>query len=239
MKIMGLQKLTLLDYPGKIAACLFLGGCDMACPYCHNAELLDVGAKEYMSRGEFFEFLKGRRGFLDGVCVSGGEPLINKDLKDFLKEIKDMGFLIKLDTNGSRPDHLKKILDSGLINYLAMDIKNDKAGYDRTAGKKVDIEKIDRSISLIMEKGLEDPDFSYEFRTTVTKKLHSEQAFENIAKWVRGAEAYYLQAYQISTFVPDKDLGTPSEKELETYKTILEKEIKKVEIRSMAQDQPS
>lgn len=233
MRIMGLQKLTLLDYPGKIATTVFLGGCDMACPYCHNAELLDFKLPAMISQEDFFSFLKKRQGFIDAVCISGGEPLVNKDLEYFLRKIKDMGFLLKLDTNGSRPDQLRKILDTGLLNYLAMDIKNDKETYAETAGVLVDTDKIDRSIKMIMEEGRENPDFSYEFRTTITKKFHNANSFKNIAEWISGADAYYLQAFRVSENVPDKSLGSPSLEDLTLYKNILDKKIKKVEIREM------
>lgn len=228
MQIQGLQKLTLLDYPEKMAATVFLGGCDMRCPYCHNAEILDATKAGILSQEELFAFLQERKGFLDGVCVTGGEPLLHPEIGEFLGKIQQLGFLVKLDTNGSHPDRLEEVLDQGLVDYVAMDVKNAPDRYQETTGVRVDLKKIDRSIRLLMEKA---PD--YEFRTTVTKTFHDKNSFLALAEWISGANAYYLQAYQVSDHVPDKSLGTPSKEDLEVYAAIMKKTVQKVQIRAI------
>ena len=197
----GYQRLTLIDYPGKIATTVFTVGCSFRCPFCHNPELVETRhclvstAKEM--ENEFFEFLKKRKGKLEGVCITGGEPTIQPDLVDFIQKIKKLGFLVKLDTNGTRPDVLRKLLKvearhaSPLLDFVAMDIKNQPKRYNKTTGVKGDIRRIKLSVDLIMRSGL-----PYEFRTTVVPGIHSEKDFEEIAKWIKGARAYYLQEYR-------------------------------------------
>jgi len=189
----GYQKLTLIDYPGKIATTVFTVGCSFRCPFCHNPELVD--SAQFTVQGklekEFFDFLKKRKGKLEGVCITGGEPTIQPDLIDFIQKIKKMGFLVKLDTNGTRPDVLKKIIDSKLADFIAMDIKNQPKNYDKTTGVKGDIKRIKLSVDLIMCSKI-----LYEFRTTVVPGIHSEKDFAEIAKWIKGARAYYLQEYR-------------------------------------------
>jgi pyruvate formate lyase activating enzyme len=189
----GYQKLTLIDYPGKIATTVFTVGCSFRCPFCHNPELVDNRQfAVYSDMGkEFFEFLKKRKDKLEGVCITGGEPTIQKDIIDFIQKIKKMGFLVKLDTNGTRPDVLKKVIDLRLVDFIAMDIKNQPKKYDKTTGVKGDIKRIKLSVDLIMRSKI-----PYEFRTTVVPGLHNEKDFEEIAKWIKGARAYYLQEYR-------------------------------------------
>ncbi len=234
MVIGGLQKLTLIDYPGKIACTVFTVGCNFRCPFCHNPELVcnfkttiiaqpgivsqpkgcgyrsagqsnlaekvaaGFSPRQTINELEFFEFLKSRQGLLDGVCVTGGEPLLHSDLPEFLKKIKGLGFLVKLDTNGTKPDKLEKIVQSGLLDYVAMDIKtnvktqmsNVKTSYEKVCEVKVNLEDIRKSIDIIMKSGLD-----YEFRTTVVPGLHTESDIANIAKEIRGAKRYYLQQF--------------------------------------------
>jgi pyruvate formate lyase activating enzyme len=193
MVLGGYHKLTLIDYPGKIATTVFTVGCTFRCRFCHNPELV-LGRQFAVSNDlekEFFEFLKKRKGKIEGVCITGGEPTIQKDLLDFIRKIKKMGFLIKLDTNGTRPDVLKKLLKAKLLDFVAMDIKNQPKNYNKTTGTKSDIKRIKLSVDLIVHSGI-----SYEFRTTVVPGLHSEKDFLEIAKWIRGARAYYLQEYR-------------------------------------------
>ncbi len=193
MLIGGYQKLTLIDYPGKIATTVFTVGCNFRCPFCHNPELvksITYNSQPNVLEKEFFAFLKKRRGKLDGVCITGGEPTLQSDLIDFIKKVKKMGFLIKLDTNGTRPDVLKKLYKARLLDFVAMDIKNNLEKYAQTCGEKVDIERIKLSVELIKNSGV-----PYEFRTTVVPGLHTEEDFEKIAEWLRGAESYYLQKY--------------------------------------------
>jgi pyruvate formate lyase activating enzyme len=201
MNIQGLQKTTLLDYPEKIAATVFTGGCNFRCPYCHNASLvLNAGNAQDISEEAFFEFLSKRKGLLDGVCISGGEPLLQKEIGRFISEIKSIGFFVKLDTNGSLPDKLKALVGDGLIDYVAMDIKNSPAGYARTAGTTEDVlPKIKESVAFLLTGHVE-----YEFRTTVVKGLHTKEDFAAIGKWIQGAERYFLQ-----NFVDSGDLIQP------------------------------
>ena len=205
MLIHGLQKMTLLDYPQHIACTVFFGGCDLRCPYCHNFELVDGTAPAVMDDEEFFSFLKKRQGLIDGVAITGGEPLLNKTLPDFIRRIRELGFKVKLDTNGNHPAELKALLDEGLIDYVAMDIKNSLPKYGQTVGiEGFDTSGIEESIRIIMNS-----DIDYEFRTTVVKELHDESSFEAIGKMIRGAKAYYLQAFVERDTVPDKNLSAP------------------------------
>jgi pyruvate formate lyase activating enzyme len=209
MIIGGLQKLTLIDFPGKLACTVFCIGCTFRCPWCYSSELVlpeKIKLQPKISEKDFFDFLKKRKGLLEGVCVCGGEPTINKDLPDFIKKIKKMGFLVKLDTNGSNPEMLKKLIDEKLIDYVAMDIKSVKEKYSKAIGKKVDIKKIQKSIN-ILKKGNVD----YEFRTTILPKIHPKKDIIKIAEWIQGAKAYYLQQFR-----PEKTID-PKFKKLKPY----------------------
>lgn len=201
MLISGYEKLTLLDYPGKLAAVVFTIGCSFRCPFCHNPELVDLRlAHGETSEDKFFEFLKKRKGVLEGVCITGGEPTIQPDILEFIEKIKSLGFLVKLDSNGTRPDVLKKVIEANMVDYIAMDIKNSLEKYRHTVGTVSsaqggpiwggDIERIKLSVELIMRGGIE-----YEFRTTAVPGIHTEQDFEDIANWIKGAKRYYLQEY--------------------------------------------
>ena len=193
MILKGLQKTTLLDYPEKLACTVFTGGCNFRCPFCHNASLvLRPADVDEISEESFFSYVKKRKGLLDGVCITGGEPLLNHDIEDFITRLKDLGFLVKLDTNGAFPDRLEALLNKSLVDYVAMDIKNSPSKYAMTAGLdgKLDVSVIERSIKLIMDKA---PD--YEFRTTVVRELHTKEDIEDIAKWLLGTRRYYLQKY--------------------------------------------
>ena len=191
MNIKGLQKTTLLDFPEKLACTVFTGGCNFRCPFCHNASLvLRAGEVENFSEEEFFSYLSKRSGMLDGVCITGGEPLLSPDIEDFIKKIRSFGLLVKLDTNGTFPEKLKSLLDQGLLDYVAMDIKNSKEKYAFTSGVKEFPKEIEESINLIIAKA---PD--YEFRTTVVRELHTEEDILDIAKCIKNAKKYFLQAY--------------------------------------------
>ena len=191
--IAGLQKLTLLDYPGKVACTVFLGGCNLRCPFCHNASLvLPRGEAPLLREEEFFEFLGKRQGILDGVCVTGGEPLLYPSVGDFLARIRAMGYLVKLDTNGTLPERLEPLLAGHSVDYVAMDIKNSLAGYEAAVGVCVDTDKILRSIELIRSSGID-----HEFRTTVVKGIHTEEDVMEMARIV-GDSAYYLQGFMDS-----------------------------------------
>lgn len=191
MLLLGLQKLTLLDFPGKMACTVFTGGCDFRCPFCHNASLVrDVADCVKLSEQEFFDFLNKRKGILQGVCITGGEPTLQPDLKDFIIKIRDMGYSVKLDTNGNNPNVLKELIDEGLLDYIAMDIKNSQSKYSLTAGVDVKLENIIQSIELLKQEKVD-----YEFRTTVVKELHEESDFHNIGAWLKGARRYFLQGF--------------------------------------------
>lgn len=191
MLIKGLQKLTLLDYPGKMACTVFTAGCNFRCPFCHNASLVTNIDEERISEEEFFNFLQKRQGIIDGVCVTGGEPTLQPDLKEFLKKIKGLGYSVKLDTNGYRPDALKDVVNSGLVDYVAMDIKNSQSKYALTCGlESMDMTKINESVEFLMS-GVVD----YEFRTTIVKELHNEDDIQDIVSWIKGAKKYFLQGF--------------------------------------------
>lgn len=190
MKIGGFQKMTVLDYPGKVACTVFTHGCNLRCPFCHNARLV-VRDEDLIDENEILSYLNKRRGILDGVCISGGEPTLQSDLFDFMKKIKDLGMLIKLDTNGTCPGKLQYVIDNGLVDYVAMDIKNCREEYAKTCGlSKMDISKIEKSVEILMQSGID-----YEFRTTVTKELHTPDDFAKIGQWIKGAKRYYIQSF--------------------------------------------
>ena len=210
MRLFGLQKLTLLDYPERIACTVFTGGCNLRCPFCHNGSLALGDEKNEISEEEFFSFLESRVGRLDGVCISGGEPTLQPDLVDFARKIKSLGFLVKLDTNGTRPEVISALLSEGILDYIAMDIKNSPAKYAETAGvKSIDLEAIKRSIKIISESGVK-----HEFRTTVTGELHSEDDVREICKILHQDSKYYLQAYRDEGEILKKGLSTPTEEHI-------------------------
>lgn len=192
MKIYGIQKLTLLDYPGKVACTVFTGGCNFRCPFCHNGELVKgMEEKEPLEEGDIFRFLKKRQGILDGVCISGGEPLLQPDLLEFIEKVRCLGYCVKLDTNGSMPDRLKELAQAGLLDYVAMDIKNAPSKYGRTIGcEGYDTGQVDESIRFLIEGGI-----PYEFRTTVVREFHQKEDFVSMGKWIQGAKQYYLQQF--------------------------------------------
>lgn len=230
MKIMGMQKSTLLDYPGKIACTVFTGGCNFLCPFCHNAELICPAAEEQgVSRSSLMAFLKKRRGILDGVCISGGEPVIHSGLEELVREIKDLGYLVKLDTNGSFPQKLKEFVKEGLLDYVAMDIKNSKTKYARTAGLKYfDTEPVEESVRFLMKGSL-----PFEFRTTVVRQLHTKEDMSEIGEWISGDEPYFLQAFEASDRVPVSGLSAYSKEEMEELADVLREKVPNVELRGL------
>ncbi len=205
MIIGGLQKFSLIDYPGKTCAIIFTIGCNFCCKYCHNPEL--VVPEKYTSEipaQDVFSFLESRIGKLDAVCITGGEPTQHMDLRDMIIKIKDMGFLVKLDSNGSRPEVLEDFIDKKIIDYIAMDVKAPLEDYSKIVGWKIPIEKLQKSIDLIMNSGID-----YEFRTTIVKSLTSKDDLKKIAQTIKGAENYYLQK-----FIPTKLIESAMEKEV-------------------------
>ncbi|MCQ2484569.1 MAG: anaerobic ribonucleoside-triphosphate reductase activating protein [Clostridia bacterium] len=192
MKFHGFQKMTLLDYPGKVACTVFTGGCNFRCPFCHNALLVtQLSEAEEYDEEEILSFLRKRKGLLDGVAVSGGEPLMSDSIVDFIRRVKAEGFNVKLDTNGSYPERLKYLVNERLVDYVAMDIKNSKALYGETAGlESFDISKIEESVSFLMEGKVD-----YEFRTTVVDGLHTVESITDAAEWIKGARRYFIQNF--------------------------------------------
>lgn len=185
--------MTLLDYPGKMACTVFTYGCNFRCGFCHNALLVTEENSNNISEDEFFAFLKKRQGVLEGVCISGGEPTLQKDLDEFISKIKTLGYTVKLDTNGSNPNVLKKLIDKSLIDYIAMDIKNSPEKYSMTCGCEVDIALIKESVSIIMASGID-----HEFRTTTVKDYHSAEDFYSIGQWLQGESKYFIQHFEDS-----------------------------------------
>lgn len=226
MKIAGLQKLTLLDYPGKLACTVFFGGCNFRCPFCHNWELLDGDFQPEMDENALISFLESRKGMLDGVCISGGEPLMSERIVPLIEKIHAMGFSVKIDTNGSYPDRLKRLIDEKLIDYVAMDIKNSPEKYPETTGGFANMEKIGRSIDLLIHGNT-----SYEFRTTVVDELHSEEDFHAIGRLIRGAEKWFLQAFQDRDTVPYEGLHAPTADQMERYVSVMRQYVNNAEIR--------
>ena len=192
MRIDGLQKMTLLDFPGKVACTVFTGGCNFRCPFCHNALLVTkLPEKPDYSEDEILSFLEKRTGLLDGVAITGGEPLLNPDIADFIRKIRSMGYAVKLDTNGSFPERLKAIVGEGLVDYVAMDIKNRKEKYAETIGlKNLDLSKIEESIEFLKSGAVD-----YEFRTTVVEQFHTVEDIRAAAEWISGAKRYFLQNF--------------------------------------------
>lgn len=194
MKICGLQKTTLLDFPGRVAATLFTGGCNFRCPFCHNSGLLSGDAEAAYSVREILQFLEKRKRILEGVCITGGEPTLQPDLEDFIRDIRSLGLAVKLDTNGYRPDVLKALCQKGLLDYAAMDIKAGRDRYETAAGVcGLDMKRIDESIRFLLEGHL-----PYELRTTVVRGIHEAEDFRQIGPWIKGCRRYFLQAFKDS-----------------------------------------
>ena len=210
MFLAGIQKLTLLDYPGKVACTVFTAGCDLRCPFCHNASLaLPERERDSMELGVLLAFLKKRRGILDGLAVTGGEPLCG-EIAPFLQKIKALGYAVKLDTNGAFPERLKALAAEGLLDFVAMDIKSSPARYPALTGVKCDTAKIKESAAFLVESGI-----PYEFRTTCVKPLHRPEDFVYIGQWLAGAKAYFLQNFRQSDAVPAKGLSPFSHHEMQ------------------------
>lgn len=219
MKITGLQKMTLLDFPGRIACTVFLQGCNFRCPFCHNAELLGPEGETVISAEDLLSFLKKRKGMLDGVCITGGEPTVQQDLPELLRAIKELGYPVKLDTNGSNPAMLKALVQEGLVDYVAMDIKNAPGKYALTAGVPgLALNRIEESMTFLLEGSVE-----YEFRTTVVQELHTEEDFQNMAQWIlslnsgKPAKRLYLQKFVDRDSVLCSGFTAPDTAQLECF----------------------
>ena len=231
MFISGLQKLTLLDYPGRVACTVFTAGCNFRCPFCHNAPLVLPGLlREDFTQEDVLRFLKKRQGVLDGVAITGGEPLIHSQIDDFLKKVRELGFLIKLDTNGSFPEHLIRVVEAGLVDRVAMDIKNAPELYGHTIGiDNYDLAEIEQSRSFLMEGHVD-----YEFRTTVTKGLHTKESLVSAAKWIEGAKEYYLQQFKDSGNIINIDgLSAFNESEMHALADAVRAYVPSVQLRGL------
>ncbi len=223
----GFQKLTLLDFPEKIACTVFTKGCNFYCPFCHNANLVNLGLEQDITEEEVLSYLKKRIGILEGICITGGEPLLHPDLPKFIRKVRELGYAIKLDTNGSFPDRLKALVKDGLIDYVAMDIKNSMEKYPMTAGcESLDMNLINESIDFLMSDTID-----YEFRTTVVEELHTITDIEAIGKRIQGAKKYFLQNFVDSGNIIEKNLHSVNEETLLLMETTAQSFVKTAKIR--------
>ena len=232
--ISGLQKMTLLDFPGKVACTVFLHGCNYRCPFCHNSELIDGKAQPLMETEAFLKYLKSRQGLLDGVCVSGGEPTLRQELPEFLRSIKELGYAVKLDTNGSRPKVLRSLVEAGLVDYVAVDAKNSPKRYAETVGTdRVDMEALEESLRYLIEGNVD-----YELRTTLVEPLHDEQSVREMGQWLasmvpgKKPKRLFLQSFVDRDTVLFSGLCAPTPETVARYAQILEQFAEKVTIRN-------
>lgn len=227
MKLYGFQSLTLLDYPGHLAATVFTGGCNFRCPFCHNGDLIEP--QDPIPTEEILLSLAKRRSMLDGVCITGGEPTLHRDLPELIHKIRDLGLAIKLDTNGTSPEMLRQLAADGLLDYVAMDIKNSPEQYASTAGLlHVDMDAIRESVRFLMEGSL-----PYEFRTTLIPELHTPDDMHAIGRWIRGVPRYYLQAYRESPFVLAPVYTEPGRDWMETMRREILPYVPSTELRGL------
>ncbi|SFN71732.1 pyruvate formate lyase activating enzyme [Pseudobutyrivibrio sp. UC1225] len=230
MLILGLQKTTLLDYPGKVASTIFTGGCNFRCPYCHNRDLV-VPPPDVMaySEDDIFTHLLQKKKVLDGVCITGGEPTLHKDLPEFIAKIKELGLLVKLDSNGTNPQMIKELVKSGLIDYVAMDIKHSKEKYNTIACmKSFDLSAIEESVAFLKEGHVD-----YEFRTTIMKECHTSADINAIGQWLEGAKAYYLQSYRESEQVINPTFSPHTTETLNSFVEILKPYVPNTHLRGI------
>ena len=230
MIIKGLQKTTLLDFPTKVACTVFTPGCNFRCPFCHNASLvIEPDCSEAVDTDAFFSYLKKRKGILDGVCITGGEPLLQKDIDLFIRDIRELGFAVKLDTNGSFPDKLKELIDEKLVDYVAMDIKSSINKYPLVCGTDKFTYGVVKSVDILMSSGID-----YEFRTTVVRELHKATDFEDIGKWIQGAPKYFLQQFKDSGDLIEKEaFSAYTKEEMEELLEITKKYIPNASLRGV------
>lgn len=230
IKLFGIQKLTLLDYPQKMASTIFTGGCNFRCPFCQNSDLVFLPENmPELQEEDVLRFLEKRKGILDGVCISGGEPLLNPVLAVFLRKIKALGYAVKLDTNGSSPEKLKQLIEEGLLDYVAMDIKNSVRKYAETAGiRNLDLQGIQDSIAYLKEGHI-----PYEFRTTIVKEFHSAQDIRDMTDWLEGAAAWYLQNFEDSDHVIQRGLHAWDKETMKAYLEIARTKIPNTELRGI------
>lgn len=232
MRFSGMEKVSLVDYDGYTACTVFTAGCNMRCPFCQNAALLGP-ASLTISEDEVIDYLQRRTNLIDALCITGGEPTLWQDLPDFIRRVRRAlpHLRVKLDTNGTNPDMLKVLLDEALLEYVAMDIKNCKEKYESTAGAPVDLDKIERSLSLLSEK--EDPNFSFELRTTVVAELHTEQDMHDIGVWLKDTPRFFLQMFRDRGTNLTEGLHAHSDETLIRFGEILRKYIPSVTVRGL------
>ncbi|MBR5136597.1 MAG: anaerobic ribonucleoside-triphosphate reductase activating protein [Clostridia bacterium] len=228
MLIGGLQKLTLLDFPGHVACTIFTHGCNFRCPFCHNSLLVNKKPEELMEAQEVLDFLKGRTSILDGVAITGGEPLLHKDIGDFISKIKDMGYQVKLDTNGSYFESLENLVKAGLVDYVAMDVKNSEARYGETAGNHFIYPEVEKSIDLLLEGRV-----PYEFRTTAVKELHTVEDFSQIGQRIQGADKYFIQCFKDSGNILKPGLSAPTKEQLNQFLKAAREYVPNTELRGV------
>ena len=229
MRISGFQKMTLLDFPGRVACTVFTFGCNLRCPFCHNASLVVGGGEAEFSKEEILAYLKKRTGLLDGVCITGGEPLLQSDIADFIKEIKALGYAVKLDTNGCYPEKLKELVLGGLVDYVAMDVKNCFAKYGQTVGiKDFDVSPIKESAAFLISSGID-----FEFRTTIVAELHTVEDIKALAADIKGAKRYFLQNFVDSGDIIGQGLSAHKREILEQMQAEAAKTLDIVEIRGI------
>lgn len=229
MNIEGLNKVTLLDFPGRVACTVFTGGCDLRCPFCHNSQLVLLPRLTPIDEEEIFTMLSRRRGVLEGVAITGGEPLLQPDLRDFICRVRELGYAVKLDTNGTHPARLARLLDEKLLNFVAMDIKNSPKRYPETVGiEDFDVSPIRESVSLIMKNAPE-----YEFRTTVVSELHESDDFHGIGQLIGGAARYYLQGFVDSGELISSGLHAATRETMEKYRDIAAGYVEHAELRGV------
>lgn len=226
--IAGYSKVSLIDYPGKVATTVFLSGCNFTCGYCHNHSLIDFYENKPALYEAFFSYLKKRQGLLDGVCITGGEPLLSKDIYDFVKKIKDLGYLIKLDTNGSFPKKLSQLIEEGLIDYVAMDIKTAFPYYHEITGKRDLENKVQESLSILVKSKI-----SYELRTTFIKPLHTMSVVELMFDSIKGNHLYYLQNFKMSDEVKERAYSPFSKEEMETFLSLAKRYLPRASLREI------
>ncbi len=228
MIINGFQKLTLLDFPGRTAAIIFTAGCDLRCPFCHNAPLVSqIRLEERLDEGEILAYLKKRAGLLDGVVISGGEPLLQRDIEDFLGRVRSLGYAVKLDTNGSSPRRLLRVIEAGLVDYVAMDIKNSPELYPVTTGiLGLDVAPFGESKDILLSGAVD-----YEFRTTVTAELHTRESIAGAARWISGAKRYFLQNFKDSGDTVGDGMSPCSPDALEEMRLAAEPHVREVKVR--------
>lgn len=229
MNIQGFQKMTLLDFPGRVACTVFTGGCNLRCPFCHNGGLVRTPMEHGNMTDTVLDYLSRRRGILDGVCLTGGEPLLQPDLEDFLFRLHEMGFLIKLDTNGALPKRLSRVLDAGLVDYVAMDVKSSPEGYGRATGSDISPEVFAESMDLIRGSGI-----PYEFRTTAVKGIHEVNDFCEIGKWLRAEDPYFIQTFVDSGNLLGSGCSAFDEEEMQTILSAVKPYLPRAELRGQS-----